>query len=423
MTESALSDEADALYQRLGGIEPWAAVEPGGVPVLGLPTAGDDLAWAELVARGALLATAHQSGALDGMHGGDRAIASALLRGRMSLGEVTEDVRAHVHANFEALQLAQMATHAELRSERWMRKVHAVACRPQLTHPVRGEGGVHDHVLATGDFKHHPNHSRSRSGTWTAHAPVSVLATEMGRFLDVLGSEAFAALAPVVQAAYADHGLTHVAPFADGNGRVARVVAGAHLLASAAVPLLIWADQASDYEDVLVAADAGDAAALVGFVAERCRDTVELVGALRSRGPSSPDEAAALGRWRARADAAAVLAVRLPGWVDDALGRHRRRADLGWLSPLSDATATVDTSGSVVVREPETGVDERIEVDTHPVLDEDTLVLQAVEARLRLPAEPGELRPSVSHTFRSRCDAWLDRTVTTLALRVAAEED
>ncbi len=427
MTESVLSDEADALYRPLEGVEAWGAaggVDPdaaGGAPPAGGDDEGDDgRAWAELLARGALLAAAHQSGVLDGMHDGGPDVALALLRGRSSVADLDEGVRAHVRANLDALGLAQRASAADLSAERWLRTVHATACRPQLTHPVRSEDGVQDHVLATGELKHHPNHARDRSGRWVAHAPVAELATEMGRFLENLGREDFATLPAVTRAAYAHHGLTHVAPFADGNGRVARVLAGAHLLRQASVPFLVLADQSSAYEEAMAAAVDGAPAALVAFVGQRAGALVDLLGELRAAGPSTSEEVAAVARWAGQNEAGAALAGLLPGAVDRALDRHRRRPDLGWLSPLTDAVA-----GGVplVVGVPGVDVAEVIAVDTHPLADDGAVVLRAEEARLQLRTAPPELVPAVSDDLTGRLEPWLDRVMSTLALRVAAELD
>jgi hypothetical protein len=421
VTESALSDEADALYQPLGAVGPWAAAVDAGISgslTVPLPQPStSDQAWADVVDRGALLCAAHQSGALDGMHDGERGVAMSLLRGALPT-TLPDGARAHVRANYEALGLAAVAPDADLAAEGWIRRVHEVACRPQLTHPVRGETGVHDHVLATGDFKHHPNHGRTAAGNWVAHAPVGALRQEMGRLLDALGSPDFAALPVVARAAYALHGITHVAPFADGNGRVARVLAGAHLLRGAAVPLLVFADEAADYDVVLAEAAAGHPAPLLHFVADRGRAAVELVGDVRAAGPSSPAETDALASRQERARAAHVLQDLLVGSVERALDRHRRRTDLGWLSRLNDA---VVVPAPLVIRVPPTDVDEALVVDAHPLLDDGVVVLRAEQAGLDLKVSPGDLLPSASVALVSRLDGWLDRAVSTLALRVAAE--
>jgi hypothetical protein len=413
VTEHATSDEADPLYQPLGGIEPWAAAPIGAID-LGTWQSPEDRAWTDLVARGVLLAAAHQSGALDGMHDGDRGVALSLLRGVSSLAAVADDARAHVRANYDGLRLAQVATDGDVASDAWIRRVHEVACRPQLTHAVHGESGVQDHVLATGDYKHHPNHARTASGDWVAHAPVSRLPDEMGRFLAVVGSAEFAGLHPYARAAFVHHAIGHIAPFADGNGRVARVLASAYLLRTpGAVPFLVFADEASGYEATI----AGTPAELVALVERQARTIVGMLADLRRAGNESPEQAAALDRWRRRAAAGTALEALLAAATERALDRHRRRADLGWLSPLTEAEVTP----GLLIRVPPTDVDEALVVDAHPLLDDGVLVLRAEQARLHLDVSPDDLLPAVSPALVARLDPWLDRVVSTLALRVAAE--
>jgi Fic/DOC family len=394
MTESALSDEADALYRPLGDVAPWAAVAVPASPPAAPP--------GQMAVQGSLLAAAHESAALDGVIEPDPVRARALLRGTVTLSSVSDEVRAHVKANYDALRLAQVATAEDLRSEAWLRRLHEVACRPQLTHPVRGETGVHDHVLATGDYKHHPNHVPTASGGWVAHAPVALLRDEMRRLFELLAGPTFAGLHPFVRAAFAHHAVAHVAPFADGNGRVARALASAHLLRATSLPFLVWTDEAAAYDEAV----AGDAAAQVRFVAGRSAALADLVGT----GQADPS---AVDRWEARADAARAVESMLPAAVEGALARHGRRTDLGWLSPLTDA---VVTSSPVTITVPTAGVAEALPVDAQPVLDDGVVVLRAEEAQLRLEIHPGDV-----DELTGRLDPWLDRVVSVLALRVAAE--
>lgn len=415
-----MSVEADALYRPLGGLEPWAEAPAADVPAGPAGPAGDDRAWAGLLARGMLLATAHQSGALDLVHDGDPATALSLLRGASTLAAVAAAARPHVQANHEALRLAAEATDDDLASQAWIRRIHRVACRPQLTHAVGDATGVQDHVLAAGDYKHHPNHVRTASGGWIARAPVDRLGQEMQRFAELARSREFRALPAVTQAAYAHHAVGHIAPFADGNGRVARALASAHLLRAASTPFLVFSHESAAYDRAVAMADAGDPAALVDFVALRCRVLAGHLAELRTTGPGTADQASAVDRWRERTEAAEVVDALLPDAVERALSRHRRRPDLGWLSRLDEAV--VDPSPAVVgVRAVD--VYEKLAVDPHPLLDDDALELRAEQAQLRLLIRPAELLPAVSDGFAAALDGWLDRAVSCLALRVAAALD
>lgn len=320
-----------------------------------------------MATRGAMLAAAYQSAALDGVVPSAPDLARALVRGGASLASLDGETRAHVRANVDAVELARGAGV----SEATIRQVHEVACRPQLTHKVLVDDHVQDHVMAHGDYKHHPNHIRLDGGGWRATAPVTVVRPEMARLVDMASSSTFAALHPAAQAGWLHDALLHVQPFADGNGRVARALAGGILLREAGVPLAVFD---GDHVDVV--------AAVVGVV--------DLMASA---------DAGAVDAWRSRSEAADELRRRLVPALEAVLRRPdpARRADV--------SAATVDAD--LVVRVASAGVEETIAIDAHP-LDDGPVSVTAREAGLRLvagdPIEP-----------------WVDRVVAVLALRVAAE--
>ncbi len=388
MTESALSDEADPLYRPLGGLEAWAAVEvdkEAWTATLDRFRALGEKApdWVGMVVHGARLAAAYRSTALDGLFPADQAVTLSLLRGEASLADVGEPERAHVRANHSALALAGTSDV----TEEAIRRIHEVACRPQLTHRVRVDDRVQDHVLAPGDYKHHPNHVPLPEGGWRPTVPVAQIGPEMARLVGTATSGAFAALHPAVRAAWLQEALLHVQPFADGNGRAARALAGGCLLRETSLPLV----------DPVEAEDPAEAVALVQ------RALTDLVNLAVS---STPDPAA-LDRWRHQADVAGALRAALVTGLEQALDRHRTGAR--WHADLS--AATVVPGETIVASAPLGGrdgrVEEILEVDAHP-LDGGPVTVTAREARLRLEAG-SDLGP------------WLDRVLSVLALRVAAE--
>ena len=382
-----MSDEADRLYRPLSGLEPWEAAPvdegPWDDAVERLREAcEEDRAWGAMVGRGALLAAAYRSGALDGMHDGDAAL--RLLRGELSLGSIDEATRTHVRANTEALRLAWVA---EV-SEHSIRRVHEAACRPQLTHPVRVDDRMQDHVLAAGDYKHHPNHVRETTGRWHATAPVSQVEHEVARLVETAAGSAFSDLHPVAQAAYLHHALLHVRPFADGNGRVARALASGCLMRAASIPLVPFADRSS-----------GNPAEEVDLMQ---RAGVALIDVLTA----VPRESQALDRWRVQEAAGDAVRRELVPAVALALDRYSRRPDR-----RADLAVTQVVPGeTVVIRVERPTLDEVITVEAHPEEGGGPVQLTAAEAELRLDASPdSDLGP------------WLDRVVSILALRVAAE--
>ena len=422
---------ADASYRPLGGPEAWADVpvddeaQARGAERLRAVRA-EAPAWADLVTRGASLAAAHQSAALAGLYGGGRVDAMALFAGA-SPSTLEPDVAAHVRAGHDAVHIASRWAPGGLSADA-IRRLHAVACAPQVTHRV---DGAHDHVLGHGDYKHHPNHVAAGAGRWRPAVPVDGVRAETARLAEALGRDRAGKLAPVVGAAYALHALHHVRPFADGNGRVARVLACATLLDATGLPLLAFADDAGDYAGALAAAEDGNPAALVRFVEQRWTAAVELVDGLFAAGEAERADGP-LPAWKRRAAAAERLAVLLPGAARAALGRHRDRRDLGWMSPLAGTDVVAvrappgpDTAG-VGLRCPLPSgavLDETLHVDAHPLACDDAVVVRASVACLVLELDPAALLPRPSDGVCSALDAWLDRVVTSLAVAVAAESD
>jgi hypothetical protein len=269
-------------------------------------------------------------------------------------------------------------------SEASIRRVHEVACAPQLTHEVWVGDTLQDHVMAGGDYKHHPNHVRTATGGWRATAPVAMVRPEMARIVETASGEAFAALHPVAQAAYLHDALLHVQPFADGNGRAARALASGCLLGAAGVPLLA------------ATADVG-----VEAVQRAALDLFAVLEQLFDERASS----AALRAWRERAAAGRGLAAELAPAMERALQRTRAGGG-AWGADLSAATVTPGDPLVVAVGD----VTEVVTIDAHPPQPGGP-VLMAREARL------------VHRGGTDGLDAWLDRVVSTLALRVAAELD
>lgn len=427
----------DHLYRPLGGVGRWAAVPVDGAAWDGVVERlcrlrEEDGAWMELVGQGALLAAAYQSGALAGLYRGDRAAALRLLgSGTLDVlaggGGTGPDPVTHAGAGFEALCSARATPLATLATEGWIRATHAVACRAQLTHDVETRAGVQPHVLGHGDYKHHANHRPTGPGAWRAHAPVSAVGAEMAAFAATLAGGRLSALHPVTRAAYCLHGLAHIRPFAAGSGRVARVLAGAHLLHTASLPLLVHPDDAPAYRAALVAAEAGTPAPLVDLVLGCCVDLAGLIDDLRRGREAAPGLAAAYARWQRRDEAGRALSALLAPAAEGALARHRARPPASWQSGLPDCSIVAPAGGGggggVRMRCPlghGRHLEELLTVAAHPA-GGDGLVVAAEFAGLRLEVDPGAVVPKLSTDLAARLDAWLDLVVAGMAVGTAAE--
>ncbi len=171
-------------------------------------------------------------------------------------------------------------------SEALLRELHAKVCSFQDFYTVHTEldGQIvsQQQKLPKGVYKSQSNHVMLADGSVHNYAPVLETPNEMQRFVSELQKEDFRQSPAILQSAYIHHCLTHIHPFADGNGRTARLVASIPLLAKWSVPLVIFSDDASDYFAVQNKADKGDNQPFVAFLNTITFDLLSIiVGRLR----------------------------------------------------------------------------------------------------------------------------------------------
>lgn len=237
--------------------------------------------------RGAMRAAAFDSGAIEGLYPADRGFtitaafqASAWEAGLREHGAVTEEL---VAGQLRGYELAlDAATKQWPISEAWIRRLHEEVCTGQETYRVRTAIGTQEQALLRGVYKTASNHVLLADGRFHAYAPPADVPSEMHRLVTQLGSAKFDAAHPLLQAAYAHHALAQIHPFADGNGRVARIVASVFLFRAESIPLIVFASQREPYLDALRRADAGDRSAFVAFLLDRAVDTLDLLSNLLS---------------------------------------------------------------------------------------------------------------------------------------------
>lgn len=264
---------ADAAYP---GIAPFGTWTPE-IDLSGWDQAAADLAAARSAAEPAdvdaalhehLRAAAVDTGAIEGLYSTDRGFTLSVAKQQISLDQAEVEKGPEFRRNYEA-QLAgfemvlDVATAQRPMSESLIRQVHEMTCQGQSTCRVLTPVGVQERPLVLGAYKTDPNHVQLADGSFHAYAPVGEVAEEVRRLVVELQGEAFAAAHPVLQAAYAHHAFTSIHPFADGNGRVARLLASTYLLRAASIPLWVETTDRSPYLDALAAADRGDHAAFV----------------------------------------------------------------------------------------------------------------------------------------------------------------
>ena len=279
----------------------------------------EDLAKAVSVAT---RSAAVDTGAIEGLYTVDRGftktIATQGAAWQNALAARGETVRRAIEDALNAYDYVLDATTSAVAiSEKWIRELHAVICASQGTYTVHTQHGTEQRPLPKGTYKTMPN-SPTNLSTGAVHSYASVADTgpEMARLMQELGSRDFMAAHPVIQAAYAHYAFVCVHPFTDGNGRVARALASVYLYRSPGVPLVIYADQRSDYLDALEAADAGDSAPFTTFVEQRTIDTIGMVRVSLRRVPPARESVESIAEQFSKEslDPALVVAIeRLKG--------------------------------------------------------------------------------------------------------------
>lgn len=224
------------------------------------------------------------TGAIEGLYTVDRGFTKTIATQAVAWESVIAARGAHVRAAFDdALSgyeyVLDAATKTVEVSELWIRELHQIICASQKTYTVYTDLGPQERPLPKGSYKTIPNSPTMADGRTHAYAPVADTAPEMGRLISELRSDVFVNAHPVAQAAYAHYAYVCVHPFADGNGRVARAIASVYLYRLPGVPLIVFADQRSEYLDALESADHGDPFAFVEFVMSR---TIDAIGIIRS---------------------------------------------------------------------------------------------------------------------------------------------
>jgi hypothetical protein len=272
-------------------------------------------------------------------------VTAELWRDALAKEAGDETVR-HVDAALDAFDLVlDVATSEQPLSEALIRRLHELATAAQDTYEVVVDldGGrvAQDQALLKGTYKVNPNHVQQPDGSFHAYASVDETAHEMLRLVEETRSTAFESAHPVVQAAYVHHALACVHPFADGNGRVSRLLASIYLLRAVSVPLVIYEDEKVGYLTALRAADVGDRKTFANFVFDQAIDAMGWAtdevngGELRVGGSEIPSGEIVLGR-RAGAE-------RLRNLVEETLD-----SVVGAVEPWADEIWNSGTTSSAV---------------------------------------------------------------------------
>lgn len=383
----------------------------------------------DLALAHALDGAALETGAIEGLYRSTSGITISVIDGSIALSAATAeisreaDVDALISGQREAYDLAlDLMAGTQPMSEAVVRRLHETVCRGQETYSVVTDVGVQEQHLETGVYKRHPNHVRLGDGSVHSYCPVLDVPAEMGRLVAEANSALFAQASAVLRAAYLHHSLTHIHPFADGNGRTARVVASIPLLQSHSVPFVVFADRDGEYRTTQSGADRGDTEPFVHFVERSVVDLLRLVATrLETDFKHQPDLTELATKIERRPERIAKEAAENLFFILLSVGRNVA-AGLDLPTPFTASfgqpklqTTTPPLGMERLGKAQQLTVRFSSDVSRNRMLSvyfdtsgEGTEVVQIVTADSTFEARLDELLPQPSLSLRSRLQAWLE---------------
>lgn len=228
-------------------------------------------------------AAAIETGAIEKLYEVDRGITitAAVQSAQLEAALANHDERAKslIAAQMGAYDFVlDLVTGTRPIAQAWIRELHQQLCSAQKTYKaITPTGEWAERPLIAGSYKSEPNHVRTSAGTIHHYAPVHETESEMARLLDELRSDVFAGAHPVDQISFSHYALVAIHPFTDGNGRVARAFSSIFCYKRYSVPLLITADQRTQYFSALSEADSGRFTPFRSFINARVTQSIRLM--------------------------------------------------------------------------------------------------------------------------------------------------
>lgn len=127
-----------------------------------------------------------------------------------------------------------------------------------------------------GQYKKLPNHVLQTDGTIHKYVEPLQVQPEMEMLCNWI-NENLETLHPLEVSAIAHYNMVRIHPFDDGNGRGARILMNLILIKKGFPPAIIENEKRRKYIETLAAADTGELAPFVEFVAESCVDTQKMI--------------------------------------------------------------------------------------------------------------------------------------------------
>jgi len=230
-------------------------------------------------------------------------------------------------------------------TEAFVRNLHKIATASQLSFPTQTQHGASERALEHGSYKTSENRILNRFGKVIHFCPPRDVASEMAAAIAV-SRELNQAGNAIVESAFLHWAITHIHPFSDGNGRVARIVASIPLFRTADIPLLIFSDRKQGYFQALEAADNGEPQQWIDFCLARVSDSIDWFRSL-VESARVPDASSAIGDiqrvlvvQQQTSEPPQVCAERVRDYLFDRIERNLR--DIVQLGPVTAVSVRQD---------------------------------------------------------------------------------
>lgn len=226
--------------------------------------------WTALASRDEERRAAVETGAIEGLYHLDEGVTQTLIREGLD----SEAGRALDEGTFALISAQQHAidlvTGSVVRDEpitaSLIRELHQAVTAGRATYVARDQfGRQFRRELHRGEWKDQDNSVTLPDGSTLNFAPAVQVGSEVDRLVTIMAELEGAPWA--YRGAVAHHLLTHIHPFADGNGRTARLLATHQFLRGGLPGLVVERPDKRRYLDALGTADRGSLSLFITFLA------------------------------------------------------------------------------------------------------------------------------------------------------------
>ena len=219
-----------------------------------------------------------ETGQIEGLYQFDRGLTITLIEDGITASRIPshssqmspEQVAAILHDHISTLEgLFAFIKGDRALSKSYIHEVHQALLRNQKTHTVYAQATrtFFEKELIAGKYKEQPNNPTRPDGSILHFCPPEQVEAEMDQLIHFYREHESEGLPIEIQAAWLHHAFTHIHPYPDGNGRVARALATLVLIKGGLMPLVVpTAEKQRVYIPALENADMHDYSALVAAI-------------------------------------------------------------------------------------------------------------------------------------------------------------